>query len=154
MKKAYPYLILIFLGLILGNYFFAPKEVYLKNNCKLQDSGHCQVENENYQLDFKISPLPINPLQALSYEMTLRDKRSNQVIEPKAVNLRILGHDMNMPEELYFPLEKIGQSYSAKRIFPTCTEELMTWRLYLSIDIADTEKIKSAFDLLVAKKTL
>lgn len=152
MKKAYPYLIIIFLGLILGNYFFAPKEIYLKHNCKLQDKGSCSVENDNFRLNFKIAPLPINPLKALGYEMTLWDKKRDQKLQAKSVKLRILGHDMNMPEELYFPLELHDGDYTAKRIFPTCTEEMMTWRLYLSIDMEDSKKIKTAFDLLVAKK--
>lgn len=164
MKKVYPYLILIFLGLILGNYFFAPKEVYLQHHCSLQKSkdGTCHVGNEEYVLDFKISPLPINPLNSLEYQMKLTNKKTEKVIFPKSVDLRILGHDMNMPEELFFPLElqkmsssknnKDDYSYMAKRIFPTCTESVMVWRLYLTLDMGEGNKIKTAFDLAVKRK--
>jgi len=162
MKKAYPYFILIFLGLILGNYFFAPKEIYLQHHCSLQKqkSGACHVENEKYALDFKISPLPINPLEALEYQMKLWDKKSGKEVFPKNVDLRILGHDMTMPEELFFTLDRQPvslknqeqYSYMAKRIFPTCTEAVMIWRLYLTLDMDKGQKIKTAFDLAVKRK--
>jgi len=156
MKKIYPFLILAFLGLVLGNYFFAPKEVYFKHNCALQDKGHCLVENQSYQLDFKISPLPINPLESLHYELEIRDKLTHRALAPKSVNLRILGHDMLMQEELYFPLTKSTSSakessYEATRVFPTCTEEVMTWRLYLTLDMNSGETLKVAYDLSISK---
>ena len=153
MKKIYPFFILAFLGLVLGNYFFAPKEVYFKHDCALQEKGHCRVENENYQLDFKISPLPINPLEPLHYELELRDKETGKNLAPKAINLRILGHDMLMQEELYFPLTKstTGPVYEATRVFPTCTEEVMTWRLYLTLAMNNEETLKVAYDLSISK---
>ena len=155
MKKAYPFFIVIFLGLVLGNYFFAPKEVYLKHNCNLQSKGECALEKDRYKLVFSISPLPINPLHALEYQVSFWDKRSQKVINPESVNLRILGHDMTMQEELFFPLESKGtedsEKYFAKRIFPTCTEELMTWRLFLNAKLKSGETIKTTFDLKVKR---
>ena len=152
MKKAYPFFIVIFLGLVLGNYFFAPKEVYLKHECRLQDRGECAIEDEKYKLIFSISPLPINPLHALDYQVSFWDKKLQRSINPHSVHLRILGHDMTMPEELYFPLDPKGaDSYFAKRIFPTCTEELMTWRLFLVAKLESGESIKTTFDLEVKR---
>ncbi len=152
MKKFYPLFIVIFLGLIIGNYFFAPKETYLKHDCRLQKSGECVVEDSKYRLSFKIHPLPINPLHDLTYQVSFWDKKKQVSIVPKTVQLRILGHDMTMTEELFFPLEKTSEdNFMAKRLFPTCTEKVMTWRLFLNAKLEDHTTVKTTFDIEVGR---
>jgi len=153
MNKIFPYFIVAFLALVIGNYFFAPKEVYIENPCPLQQMGSCQIQYEGVVLDFGLSPLPINPLSPVEYTLQIRENSAlkNQI---KAVDLRLLGHDMTMQEELFFPLEYNPEAYQyqAKRVFPTCTEQLMTWRLYLTIHWHGGKKWKTTFDLSVQRK--
>ena len=151
MNKLIPYAVIGFLTLVVANYFFTPKERYLNHTCELQKTGHCVVKDKGVELDFTISPLPINPLSALEYTASFKDSKGEQIPLEK-VNLRILGHDMVMQEELYFPLEKKENSYWAKLIFPTCTEQLMTWRLYLDAQTKEGP-IKATFDIQVSRHT-
>ena len=157
MKRFMPYFILAIVALIIGNYFFAPKEIFFKNQCKLQAKGSCTLDHQDYRLIFTLSPLPISPLEPLHYEAQFIDLQENKKITEATVTLRILGHDMTMPEELLFPLvngEDSKTSFEATKTFPTCTEKLMIWRLYLTATLPDSTILKTTFDLQVVKPKL
>lgn len=147
MSKLYPVLITILLGLVLGLYFFGPKEIFLKHQCMIQKTGQCVVEQEGIAVDLTISPNPIIPTEDLTYELKLKG------IKAKKVTVRLLGHDMEMPrDEQVFDLESFlkPDEYKGTRTFPTCTEKVMTWRIYLVIQ-GEQSVVRTTFDLEVKR---
>lgn len=151
MNKIYPAIITIVLAVVVGLYFFGPKETFLKHDCRIQESGSCSVSQDGISIKLEISPVPIIPTEDLSY--TLKVKGFNA----KKVTMRVLGHDMDMPtipkDEQVFNLETFlkKDEYKATRTFPTCTEKLMIWRLYLVLQ-GDKDIVRTTFDLEVKRQ--
>lgn len=151
MSKIYPVIIIVLLALVTGHYLFGPKEVYLRHNCDIQKTGTCTVSQDEITLKVTINPNPIIPTEDVTYTLTATEKGAEIPVEN--VTLRILGHDMEMPrDEQVFPLESFlkKSEFKATRTFPTCTEKLMTWRLYFVIK-AKNRWIRTNFDLLVKR---
>lgn len=147
MKKLYPVVLVIIIAGITGHYFFGPKEVFIRHQCLIQKTGECTVEQEGVRLILKISPNPIIPTEDVTYHLNTTG------VVPEAITLRILGHDMEMPrDEQVFPLKAFlkKNEFQATRVFPTCTEKLMTWRLYLVIKGKD-KWVRTTFDLEVKR---
>lgn len=150
MNKVYPAIIAVVLAVVIGLYFFGPKETFLKHSCVIQETGTCIVKKEDLSLQLTISPTPIIPTQDLNYKLKLNGFKA------KKVTLRILGHDMDMPDiakdEQVFDLKSFlkKDEYEATRTFPVCTESLMIWRLYLVIQ-GEKDIIRTTFDLEVSK---
>lgn len=149
MNKLYPALIVIMLAGVTGHYFFGPKEVFIRHNCLIQTTGTCTVSQDGIELTLKINPNPIIPTEDVTYEL--------QVVgfKPELVTMRILGHDMEMPrDEQVFTMESFlkTQEFKATRVFPICTEKIMTWRLYLVLK-GEGHWVRTNFDLEVKRKS-
>jgi hypothetical protein len=151
MNKIYPAIISIVLALVIGLYFFGPKETFLKHDCLIQKSGMCRISQDGIQLELTLSPNPIIPTEDLTYNLKVKG------FNAKKVTMRILGHDMDMPEiprdEQVFDLETFlkKDEYKATRTFPTCTEKLMIWRLYLVLQ-GEKDIVRTTFDLEVKRR--
>lgn len=133
----------------MGHYLFGPKEIYLRHSCDLQKTGSCTISNEGVTLEVTINPNPIIPTEDVTYTL----KVNGEELSVDEVTLRVFGHDMEMArDEQVFPLESFMKkdTFQATRVFPTCTEKLMTWRLYFVIKAQD-KWIRTNFDLLVRR---
>lgn len=151
MSKIYPVIIVTLLALVTGHYLFGPKEIFMRHDCDIQKTGSCSVTQDGITLNVAINPNPIIPTEDVTYTLNIHENGTEIAIEN--VTLRILGHDMEMPrDEQVFPLESFlkKSEFKATRAFPTCTEKLMTWRLYFVIK-AKNRWIRSNFDLLVKR---
>jgi len=154
MNKFIPVVVTIFLALVIGRFFFGPKEIFIKHNCLLQQKGECTIEKEGVSLNFKVSPLPINPTKDLRYSLKVKG------MEPTGAFVNILGHSMEMlsrtgeqRDQQNFALKKFlkGNEFSATRIFPLCTEKIMIWKLLLQVK-GENKTVKTAFTLEVKKR--
>jgi hypothetical protein len=149
MVKVYPIVIVLLLAGVTAHYFFGPKEVFIRHNCLIQKTGNCTIEQSGVALSLTLNPNPIIPTEDVTYEL----KTSG--VDVESVTLRVLGHDMEMPrDEQVFPLKSFlkDNEFQATRTFPTCTEKLMTWRLYLVIK-GKNKWVRTTFDLEVARKS-
>ncbi|MCR9203948.1 MAG: hypothetical protein NXH75_05195 [Halobacteriovoraceae bacterium] len=150
MNKIYPAIITIVLAVVVGLYFFGPKETFLKHNCLLQKTGSCLIKQDGISLNLSLSPIPIIPSKDLTYQLKVKG------FDALKVTMRVLGHDMDMPsipkDEQVFDLETFLKKdvYKATRTFPTCTENLMIWRLYLVLQ-GEKDIVRTTFDLEVKK---
>jgi hypothetical protein len=147
MSKLYPIVVVTLLALVTGHYLFGPKEIYLKHNCDIQKEGSCTIKQDDLSFTFSLNPNPIIPTEDVSYTLVAKG------LDIEKVTLRILGHDMEMPrDEQVFPLDSFlnKEEYKATRTFPTCTEKLMTWRLYFVIK-AKNIWVRTSFDLEVKR---
>lgn len=150
MNKVYPTVIAIVLAIVLGLYFFGPQETFISHTCNIQENGTCTVAKDGIELTLKISPIPIIPTEDLTYHLKVKG------IQPSRVTMRVLGHDMEMPttpiDEQVFDMETFlkKEEYQSVRTFPTCTEKIMIWRLYLVIQ-AEGKIVRTTFDLEVKR---
>lgn len=147
MKHLYPLLIVALLALVAGHYFFSPKEVYIIHQCKIQKTGTCIVSQDGVTLELTINPTPIIPTEDLHYLL------KTQGVETERATIRLLGHDMEMPrDEQVFDLKSLlnPDRLEATRVFPTCTEKVMTWRIYLVLK-GKEKWVRTTFDLEVKK---
>lgn len=147
MKKLYPALIVIIIAAITGFYFFGPKEVFIRHQCMLQKTGTCVVEQDGVVLELTLSPMPIVPTEDLTYVLKTTG------VNPQNITFRLLGHDMNMAQdEQVFKMESFlkKDEFQATRVFPICTEKVMTWRLYVVIK-GEKKWVRTMFDLEVSR---
>ncbi len=147
MKHLYPLLIVALIALTAGHYIFSPKELYIVHQCSLQVNGRCVVSDKGVTLDLRLSPFPIIPTEDVQYLL-----RTEGITVEKAT-IRLLGHDMNMPrDEQVFDLNSLldPNRLEATRVFPICTEKVMTWRVY--VVLKGKEKwVRTTFDLKVKR---
>jgi hypothetical protein len=147
MKNTYPLLIVILLALVAGHYFFSPKEIYIVHDCDIQKSGYCILTKDDVELELSLNPTPIIPTEDVSYTLKTRG------LKVEEATIRLLGHDMEMPrDEQVFSLSSLTNPHlhEATRAFPTCTEKLMTWRIYLVLK-GQKKWVRTTFDLEVKR---
>ena len=145
MNKWLPYGLFFVFVLVLATWYFLPKEIFIIHECDIT-KNQCVVKKENFELSFKISPTPITPREPLNYTISI-----NAPVQFETAHIYLLGHSMEMDNEL-IQLEKSGPNqFKALRNFPFCTEEKMTWRAHLSLK-GDKTLVKSNFDFEVTRE--
>lgn len=136
--------LLFALGLTLAVFIYAPREVFLPNDCFPQD-GPCTVYFEDKSITLTVDQKEINPVLAVSYDVNLKG------IKGESSELLLVGESMHMDRDLISLSKMNDHSFKAKRTFPKCEEKEMVWKGVLSV-VADNKIFKTVFNFRVSRK--
>ena len=105
----------------------------------LTSQSECEVASElgNFSIQFSGQVEQGRIKTELPFSIQLKFSESKQVYQLKGVSSYLEGKDMFMGKiPVFFQLEKnVSNTMVAETLLASCSEEIMTWRLWFQVDI-------------------